>query len=337
MASRKVGIRKRWLVVVAALALVVLARWPAPYFAILPGETANVGHLVSVAGTKNPVRGRFLLVAVTMEPTSELSYLYFRLTGAEIWKAADVLPPHTSFQDYLKFSKAEMEESQQSAKVAALGAAGYHLQGLSQGVKVVATLPKSPASGRLQPGDIIRQVNGHSVRLAADLQGLVQRQPVGAIMDLDILRGKEDRPVVLHTVKSSVDPHQAMLGVAIITAWKLPRSIRIQAGDISGPSAGLMFSLQILSNLLGRDLSHGRWVAGTGTIDPAGNVGQIGGVSAKVVTAAQAGAGYFLVPRGNYAEARRAVDRDGLHLKLIPVGHLAGAVRALESESLGKA
>lgn len=335
MAGRIRAIRGRWLGVVLAalaLALLVAARWPAPYFVILPGETANVGRLVRVAGRTNPVRGRLLLVAVTMEQTSELSHLYYRLTGAEIWPAADILP-HGSFADYLKFSQAEMQESQESAKVAALGAAGFHLQGLSQGVKVLGILPHSPAADRLRSGDIIRQVDGRSVRLAADLQAQVRRQRVGTTVNLEILRGKERRTVVLRTVKSSLDPHQAMIGVAIVTDWKLPVSIQIQAGDISGPSAGLMFSLQILSGLLGRDLSHGRWVAGTGTIDATGNVGAIGGISAKVVTAAQAGARYFLVPWGNYAEARRTVGRDDLHLKLIPVGHLAGAVRALESES----
>ncbi len=57
--------------------------------------------------------------------------------------------------------------------------------------------------------------------------------------------------------------------------------ISVDPGQIGGPSGGLMFSLQIYSQLTGQDIRHGRKIAGTGTINPDGSVGEIGGIDKK--------------------------------------------------------
>jgi PDZ domain-containing protein len=67
-----------------------------------------------------------------------------------------------------------------------------------------------------------------------------------------------------------------------------------------------MFTITIYDLLTPDDLKQGRIVAGTGTIDLAGNVGPIGGVRYKVVAAEEAGATIFLCPTENLADARAA-------------------------------
>ena len=49
--------------------------------------------------------------------------------------------------------------------------------------------------------------------------------------------------------------------------------IRFSTAGIGGPSAGLMFSLAIYTQIADPGLRNGRIVAGTGTIDRDGNVG----------------------------------------------------------------
>ena len=78
--------------------------------------------------------------------------------------------------------------------------------------------------------------------------------------------------------------------------------VEIRSGSIFGPSAGLMFTLQIIDQLTPGGLTD-LVVAGTGTIEPDGRVGRIGGVQQKVYTAEAAGADLMFVPRGNYEEA----------------------------------
>jgi PDZ domain-containing protein len=68
-------------------------------------------------------------------------------------------------------------------------------------------------------------------------------------------------------------------------------------------------------------------VAVTGTIEPGGQVGDVGGVRQKTAAAIDAGARLFLVPR---AELRPARERAGDALKVVPVDDLDDALRVLE-------
>jgi PDZ domain-containing protein len=84
-----------------------------------------------------------------------------------------------------------------------------------------------------------------------------------------------------------------------------PFQVSFGAEDIGGPSAGLMFTLGLIDKLTPADLTGGRIIAGTGTVDEAGNVGRISGIPQKLLGAKAAGAQIFLVPADNCAEAVR--------------------------------
>jgi PDZ domain-containing protein len=84
-----------------------------------------------------------------------------------------------------------------------------------------------------------------------------------------------------------------------------PFQVSFDLDRIGGPSAGLMFTLGIIDKLTPADLTGGKIIAGTGTIDDAGTVGRIGGIPQKLLGAKAAGAQLFLVPAGNCAEAAR--------------------------------
>jgi PDZ domain-containing secreted protein len=80
----------------------------------------------------------------------------------------------------------------------------------------------------------------------------------------------------------------------------------VNTDRITGPSGGLMLALAFASLLGGGDLTGGRVVAGTGTIDHNGDVGEIGYASYKVKGAVAAGATVFFVPAGNWTDAAKA-------------------------------
>ncbi|GGQ30669.1 hypothetical protein [Streptomyces roseolilacinus] len=108
--------------------------------------------------------------------------------------------------------------------------------------------------------------------------------------------------------------------------------VKLHLADVGGPSAGLLFSLGIVDKLVGDgeggDLTGGEVVAGTGTIDPDGTVGAVGGVSLKTQAAARDGATVFLVPRAECGDAL-ATRPDGL--RLVPVATLKDAVASLKA------
>ena len=118
-----------------------------------------------------------------------------------------------------------------------------------------------------------------------------------------------------------------MIGVLVepATQMKLPFPVRIDAGSIGGPSAGLAFALDVLEEL-GRDVDRGYKVAATGELDADGSVLPIGGVKQKAIGVRRAKVDIFLVPAGDNAkEARKYAGS----VQVIPVESFRQALHAL--------
>ncbi|MEU0337079.1 S16 family serine protease [Streptomyces sp. NPDC006193] len=113
--------------------------------------------------------------------------------------------------------------------------------------------------------------------------------------------------------------------------------VTLKLADVGGPSAGLLFTLGIIDKLhgdgSGGDLTGGRTIAGTGTIDAAGKVGAVGGVALKTQAARRDGATVFLVPKAECADAKAELPKG---LRLVPVTTLKGAVDSLVALRTGK-
>ncbi|MER7172687.1 S16 family serine protease [Streptomyces mesophilus] len=112
--------------------------------------------------------------------------------------------------------------------------------------------------------------------------------------------------------------------------------VDLELAGIGGPSAGLLFSLGIVDKLdgngAGGDLTGGRSIAGTGTIDADGKVGPVGGVSLKTQAAKRDGATVFLVPKAECSDAQAELPKG---LRLIPVTTLEQTVEALRALDKG--
>jgi PDZ domain-containing protein len=113
--------------------------------------------------------------------------------------------------------------------------------------------------------------------------------------------------------------------------------VKVDLGDIGGPSAGQMLTLGIIDKIAGNgkggDLSGGRVIAGTGTVDGAtGAIGAVGGVPLKTQAAARDGATVFLLPRSECSDAKVNTPAG---LRLVPVTTITESVAALEALDTG--
>jgi PDZ domain-containing protein len=104
-------------------------------------------------------------------------------------------------------------------------------------------------------------------------------------------------------------------------------SIKFNLDDIGGPSGGLIFALGVIDKLTSGQLTGGKAIAGTGTIEADGTVGEIGGIRMKMTGALLAGDWYFLAPRSN---CRDIVGFEPEGLTVIPVDDLHGALEVLK-------
>ena len=205
---------------------------------------------------------------------------------------------------------------------------------------VVGSVVKgSPAEGRLHAGDVIKAVDGGKVSQPADVAKLVTKHKPGQDVVFTVVPAKSSgtagaatRTVTIRTEKA--DDGRAIVGIQAETAHTFPFRINIQLADVGGPSAGMMFTLGLIDKLTPTDLTGGRFVAGTGTIEDNGSVGPIGGIALKIIAARDAGAQYFLTPKDNCAEAAKDTPSG---LRLVKVNSLNDALAALTDIRAGKA
>ena len=101
--------------------------------------------------------------------------------------------------------------------------------------------------------------------------------------------------------------------------------VRIDLGQVGGPSAGLAFALDVVEEL-GHDVDRGHKVAASGELCLDGTVVSVGGLKQKTIGARRAGVDVFLVPAGENAEEAR---RYAGSMKVVPVQSFRQALRAL--------
>lgn len=250
---------------------------------------------------------------------------FFR-TDSAVTPVENVFPKDIPREEILEHNRQEMEASQRRAVVVALEDLGYEIPTV---LRIVGTVPESGSADVLREGDVLLGLNGVPVANFAELDAQLGKVTGGETVSVYIQRGSDETS--LDVVTMSSEDGDAQLGVLLDPDFDFPLDVEINAQEIGGPSAGLIFSLGIVDLLTPGDLTGGEHIAGTGTIDLAGTVGPIGGIQQKLFGAAQDGAQWFLAPTNNCHDF--ATVPDGL--TVIPVDTFASAKLAVEAIAAG--
>lgn len=304
--------------------LVVVA-WniPLPLIAYSPGPVTDAVDAVRVdGGTVYPVDGELVMLTVAGQDINAFEALVAAVDpSVDVIARQAVRRPDESDEEYRRRNLQLMDQSTATA----IGVALSHvpLDGQESSVFITGYAADTPAGAVLRIGDEILSLGGEEITSTDDLARVMAGTRPGDVVPIEVERNGEVLALEVELVAQEEDPDLAMMGVFV---RQLPFWIDIDSGIVGGPSAGLMYALAVIDVLTPDSLTGGRVVAGTGTIDPEGNVGNIGGVRQKVVAAEAAGAEYMLVPQGNY-EAAQTAPRGAM--ELIPVTSLTDALEFL--------
>jgi PDZ domain-containing protein len=272
--------------------------------------------------TQNP--GPIYFVDVRERPARLLERLlpWVRADGSSLVPAPPI--SHTLER---RLGQLDMSDSQKIAAVVALYQLGYDVKATTNGANIILVDRGAPAAKVLRPGDLIIAADGKPVRSVFQLRQVLAEHKPGDGVLVRFRRGGKVRQAEVKTTSDPEDRKRAIIGISASDQLEvdLPVKIRIDAGDIGGPSAGLAFALDILQEL-GRNVAHGHRVAATGQLALDGTVGPIGGVKQKTLGAREAGVDVFLVPAGENAQEARRYAGD---LKIIPVKNFPQALRSL--------
>lgn len=228
-----------------------------------------------------------------------------------------------------------LEEANQNAIKVAYQKAGMPIK--EENTKVYVTYVYEKANIDMQVGDEILEVNKTTISNKKELQQILSTVSKDDILTIVV---RNDGKEYTRTGKVTLVNNSYVLGVIISEISKITTEPQLQfkfKKSESGPSGGLMMTLAIYNSLIKEDITKGKKIVGTGTIDTDGNVGQISGVEYKLKGAIKENADVFFVPAGkNYKEALTVKNENNYSIPIIPVNTFDEALQYLRGLSENK-
>ncbi|GMK39991.1 hypothetical protein PCCS19_30460 [Paenibacillus sp. CCS19] len=314
----RLPIRSMTVIIVQLLLIAVLAT-PIRYNVTYPGLTMDMNHYAKVEG--GAARSELTGVLVFDRRAVALDWVLSH------WLSTYELSPIPPNQPPLREAYAEVvamkSEAETTAAAVAFGKLGIGKGAVAEGVIITAVAKDAPAEGTLKAGDRIVRVAEQETRDILVLSQVMADIKAGSSVQVDYVRGGETQSALVRTGEAADSDHsekrRAVFGISVQTAYQydLPRMVQYDRpyAHIGGPSHGAMLTLTIMDQLTPGGVTHGWRVAGTGTIEPDGTVGPVGGVMQKAFAVHRTDAEVFFVPASEADEARRGAPA----MRIVPV------------------
>jgi len=299
-----------------------------PYLAYSAGPVSDAADTVVAEEVAiYPPDGELLMLTVVSQDVNVFEALIAGVDPAiDLVRKQAVRRAGESDEEYRNRVLQQMDDSNFRAIAVALQHLGYEM--VPTEVVINDISQDVPAFEVLERGDTVVSVNGVPIETVDDFPPALEGFGVGDTITMALLRNGTEVEVEVELAEKEDEPGEPMIGIFLGELTEAPFPISIEAGDVGGPSAGMMHTIAIIDALTEGELTDGHVIAGTGTIQLDGSIGSIGGIRQKVVGAEAAGAEYILVPAGNY---ERALTAERTDIEIVSVATLDEAITFLES------
>ncbi|HKY13856.1 MAG TPA: S16 family serine protease [Microthrixaceae bacterium] len=335
--------RRRWPYVVLAgvVAMVAAALFvPTPFYLYEPGGIRPTESRISISDHQAFSDGGTIdYPTVGIRQATVVGLFEGWADDAIEVRSKDEVYPGGDVKQERILNRRMMDDSKFIATVLAFDQVGYPVTVTGSGAFIDELMTGFPSSSILRQGDVITAVDGRPVTTAGDLRPLLEGKAAGDVVELSIRRPGTDggEPVELtervELGRNPDDDSRGYLGVAVSTADQgldLPFDIDIDSGKVTGPSAGLAWTLGLVDRLTPGDLTGGRRVVATGEVATDGSVLTIGGIEQKMSAIVRGGYDVFLYPESTPKESVEAIEAiAGDRVELHPVGTIDEALAVL--------
>ena len=251
--------------------------------------------------------GNLYQLTVRRDEANYFVYAWARLNSQiDLYPREVILPDGVTPQELSEISIQNMMTSENVAIAVALDSLNYEIQSEGDGVLVVGLLDDSPVKDKLIKNDLIVSINNELVKSVSEFISMLRTYEIGDIVNIGLIRNEQELNIETKLIEHVEYENEPMVGFLASTPnqqFIFPFEVDIQTGNVGGPSAGMMMALNVYNLLTENDITNGKKIAGTGTIEIDGSIGPVGGVKQKVIAAKRANASLILVPSANYEEA----------------------------------
>ena len=307
--------------------LLIVLTFRLPYYIYIGGGTIDLEKRIELESNE---KGSYNLAYVKQINATIPTYLLSLVIDK--WDTEKVssykISDSETAKDIDKREKLYLEEANSNAIINAYTLAGKKVDIKSNEYKVIYVDPESDTDIKI--GDTLVSVNGVSVSNNQEYHEYLETLEVGDNLDVKVLRNEKE---VNCYAKLKEINDEKVIGLYLVNVYDFEVEPEIELKfkwNESGPSGGFMLALAIYDRLIPEDLTKGRKIVGTGTIDSEGNVGEIGGVKYKLIGAVKNKADIFFVPKDNYQEAMDTKNKYKYDIEVISVDTLQDAITYLE-------
>lgn len=307
---------------VLPIVVFVVLSIPLPYYVDAPGGIISLNNKVNVVNGKN-INGNINITYVSVYDGNIGTYLLSRFNKEwDLVPSKEVQVGTEDRSDVKVRNKLLLDNSLSNAYYAVYNYLGKDLDLLSSDIRVLYI--NENADTNIQVGDKILKIDNNDIKDIDDILNYLALKNIGDKLKVIVNNG-EERYVTVGTL----DGKKSFL-ISVICNYDYENDVIFKFNNSeSGPSGGVMIALSILDQYTEADLIKGRNIAGTGTIDINGNVGEIGGIKHKIIGASKSNVDIFFLPYENYEEARTLVDTNNYDINLVPVKTFSEVVEYL--------
>ena len=310
------------------LIFIAIIFWlPLPYYIDAPGGLTKLNNKVTIKNKS--IDGSYNMTYVS-EYKASIPLIVYSLFNKDydVYKKEDILLNNETDSEYYKRDRLYLEESISNAVISAYDLAHIKVKKSNNYLYVGYILDDSNTN--LKVGDNIVSIDGVKVNTKEEVNKLLSTRNINDKIKIEVNHGNKKYNRYAYLKEKNDKKIIGIIPIEVFDYETNPK-VNIKADkNESGGSGGLMLSLTIYDLLSKDNISKNRVIAGTGTIDANGNVGEIGGVKYKIKGAVKNKADIFLVPEDNYKEAKKIVDKNKYKIKLVKVATLKAAVDYLK-------
>lgn len=340
-------IKKISLITIITILLAIFILYPLDIYISKPGGAYDLAPLVTVVDGDEDDEGSFSLMTIALSKATGLTYVYAQISDRrKILPVSAVRQKDEDEDEYNVRQKNLMSTSQFNAIYVAFSKLGLPFEESFNGILVMNVEKGGAAEQYLLPGDKVLSIDEQPIDHIDGFLEYIATRKVGDLVKLQVNRENEvfEQELALKEIPN----HKGRVGLGV--GFREERTIQtnpevmMKTSNIGGPSAGLMYTLEIINQIEDEDLTKGYNVAGTGTMESDGTVGRIGGMDFKVMAADRDGVDIFFAPEdnitkqkksrpdilSNYEEAVKTAEKIGTKMTIVPVKTIDDALLYLE-------
>lgn len=322
-------IKEEYKFLLTILILFVTMTYKLPYYIDTPGGIINISERIKI-DEKNDLKGTMNFAYVSEMHATIPTYIISKINKDwDLVKKEEVVYENETESDAKFRDQLSLKEALSNALYVGFKESNEEFK--IKDNKVFVTHIYEQAKTNLKVGDQIIEADGIKINNIKELQNLENKKE-GKKISLKVINNKKEYERTAEYVKLE---DKLIIGITLGQTFEIESTHKIDINynaRESGPSGGMMMALTTYSYLTGEDLTKGKKIVGTGTIDIDGNVGEIGGVKYKLIGAVKNKADIFLVPSGeNYEEAIKVKKEKNYKIKIVGISNIKEAINELKN------